>query len=348
MKKSHKVIVLHKLDARLTQFLHIKGIDVPPHQAYALSSETLGRNHPLEWRVFYVMYIITDIHINIQDLCPSSGQVSLSSSDSIVHTPVPNLGTVGLLDLSVPLTSVSSPPLPNTQNVFSVEQYENDLNTIDLAQAGKEGSNRECDQTGEDTSGNGSAGVPVIHLSELQTIQAFIDMLQVAALKGSGMTDEDIALLYNPGMEQGLVDLSPLLQCICHFVNNALCSHEHYEILWQIELLHNPDKTFFSFDQVKWHVKWLSGVIPIEYDICVALCMAYTGPHSDLDECLYCTEPCYICNTMTVQRHFLTISIGPVIQAFYSLSNTAQQMHYLKNALTENVAKRHTVGVLET
>ena len=98
---------------------------------------------------------------------------------------------------------------------------------------------------GLDADGNPSS----IELPKLQTTQQFIDLLREAVLEGSGMHDDDIKGLREPGPEHELLDPSPLVRSIRHFLNNTLCSREHYERLRRIELMHNPDDAILSFDQ---------------------------------------------------------------------------------------------------
>ncbi|KAH9002126.1 hypothetical protein EDB86DRAFT_2800981, partial [Lactarius hatsudake] len=154
-----------------------------------------------------------------------------------------------------------------------------------------------------------------IHLPALQTTEQFINMLRVAVLEDSGMCPEDIGSLRNPGKEPELADPSPLLRSIRHFVNNASASRDHYDTTREIELLNNPESEFLSFDQVKRRIRWLSGVVPIEHDMCVRSCVAYTGPYGELESCPRCSSPRYIPGTTKAQKRFSTIPIGPVIQA---------------------------------
>ena len=139
---------------------------------------------------------------------------------------------------------------------------------------------------GLDSDGN-PAG---IELPKLQTTQRFIDLLREAVLEGSGMHDDDIKGLREPGPKHELVDPSPLVRSIRHFLNNTLSSREHYETLRRIELMHNSDDAILSFDQVKRRIRWLSGVVPLEHDMCTNSCVAFTGPYSELDCCPRCSE----------------------------------------------------------
>ena len=177
----------------------------------------------------------------------------------------------------------------------------------------------------------------VIHLLDLQTTQCFVDTLRMASLENSGMQPEDIDNLRDPGPVLDLEDPSSLLRCLRHFINNTSASRAHYDATRQIELLNNPGDTFLSYDQVKRRLRWLSGVVPLERDMCIKSCLAYTGPYSELDICPRCSTSRYFPGTMNPRRRFTTIPIGPVIQAFYGSRDVAEHMHYLERRLAMNV-----------
>ena len=73
------------------------------------------------------------------------------------------------------------------------------------------------------------------------------------------MQPEDIDELRNPGQEYTLVDLSPLLRSVRHFVNNSAASRKHYDVMRTIKRLHRPDDVILSFDQVKRRMRWFLG-----------------------------------------------------------------------------------------
>ena len=190
--------------------------------------------------------------------------------------------------------------------------------------------------------------VATIGLPQLQIAQQYIELLRSATLELSGMHPDDVNDLRNPGPEHTLVDPSPLLRSIRHFVNNSSSSRKHYELMRTIKRLHRPDDEILSYDQVKRRVRWLSGVVPVEYDMCVNSCLAYTGPRETLDTCSRCGEPRYCLGTTKPQKRFTTIPMGPVIQALYSSREVADSMHYLERKLTENLAlARLSGGTLE-
>jgi hypothetical protein len=177
--------------------------------------------------------------------------------------------------------------------------------------------------TSEDPSGS-------IQLPKLETTQCFLDVLGTVSLENSGMQPDDIENLQNPGPVLDLVDLSPLLRSLRHFINNASASRAHYDGICKIELLHNLSSEFLSFDQVKRHLFWLSGVVPVEHDMCPQSCVAYTGPFNELEVCPHCSTTCYFPGTMKPQKRFTTLPIGPVIQSLYSSRDVAEHMHYME------------------
>ena len=90
-----------------------------------------------------------------------------------------------------------------------------------------------------------------ITLPKLQITQAFIDLLGVASLENTGMDPDDILALRNPEPGYDLIDPSPLLRSLRHFINNTSASRDHYDNLREIEREHNPRNVILSFDQVK-------------------------------------------------------------------------------------------------
>ncbi|KAH8979255.1 hypothetical protein EDB92DRAFT_1778286, partial [Lactarius akahatsu] len=153
-----------------------------------------------------------------------------------------------------------------------------------------------------------------IHLPDLQTTQRFIQLLGAATLENSAMLPEDIESLRDPGPVD-LEESSPLLRSLRHFINNANSSRAHYDNIREIELLDNPAGVFLSFDQAKRRLRWLSGVVLLEHDMCIKSCIAYTGPYDELDACPRCGTSRYVPGTTNPRKRFATIPIGPVIQA---------------------------------
>ena len=186
-----------------------------------------------------------------------------------------------------------------------------------------------------------------IWLPNLQTTQRFVDALRMASLENSGMQLEDIDSLWDPGLVLDLEDPSPLLRSLRHFINNSGSSWAHYNGIWEIELLNNSSEVFLSFDQVKRWLCWLSGVVPVEHDMCPNTCVAYTGLYKELDTCPHCALSRHFPDTNTPRKRFATVPIGPVVQAFYGSPELAEHMHYLGRALSMNTDHaQHAGGIL--
>ena len=97
-----------------------------------------------------------------------------------------------------------------------------------------------------------------------------------------------------------------------------------------------PLMKMLSYDQVKWHVSDLSGLIIWKHHICVDSCVGFTGPFTDLEECPCCHKPCYDQEKLmksgsknkVPEKVFTTFAFGPQLQAYWKSSKTAQKMLY--------------------
>ena len=103
-----------------------------------------------------------------------------------------------------------------------------------------------------------------------------------------------------------------------------------------------------SFDQAKCQLHWLSGVVPLEHNMCLNSCVAYTGLYAELNTCPHCPLSHFLPNMNTPHKRFTTLPIGPVIQAFYGSHEIAGHMHYLGKALSANIERaQHASGSLD-
>ncbi|KAN0111923.1 hypothetical protein V8E52_008013 [Russula decolorans] len=105
------------------------------------------------------------------------------------------------------------------------------------------------------------------------------------------------------------------------------------------------DDPFLLFDQMKRHVEQLSGVVPVYHDMCQDTCVGFTGPFTDCERCCpLCGTDRYKPDTQEPCRQFVTIPLGPVIQALYALPGTAENMHYRERTTTEILEYARTHG----
>jgi hypothetical protein len=220
---------------------------------------------------------------------------------------------------------------------MSVPALDTDSDLCSHAHAHSDATGDDPDQSDPSTWSDHTDMVDTIELPHLHMVPQYIDLLRTGTLENSGMQPDEIEDLRNPDQEiTPLVEPLPLLRSILHFINNSTASRKHYESLRKIKHRHRPDDPILSFDQVKHRVLWLSGVVPMEHDMCVNSCLAFTGPHSTLDKCSHCSQPRYCPGTTKPQKRFTMIPVGPVIQAMYGSTEVAGAMYYLERKLADN------------
>lgn len=174
-------------------------------------------------------------------------------------------------------------------------------------------------------------------IDDLRITAEFIEALQTATLENSNMQKEDIQCLRDAPSElpEG-VDDRHFLKALRCFLTTMSASEETYNGFRAASQECYPDDPFLSFAQIKHQVEMITRVSPIMHDMCVDTCVGFTGPFAPLDKCPKCSKPRYHPGTKTGCRQFLTIPIGPVIQALYRSAETAALMHYLED-MTEKI-----------
>ncbi|EKM84453.1 transposase 21 superfamily [Agaricus bisporus var. burnettii JB137-S8] len=178
-----------------------------------------------------------------------------------------------------------------------------------------------------------------IRIPELIKTAKFIDGLKHANLESSGMSFDDISRLRTPGKDTNSELRDPqFIMVLESFLGCVNASEETYETFRKAYLRRHPDQSFLSHDQVKRRLSSFSGVTPIYQDMCLNSCIGFTGPYSSLDACPKCASPRFYQDTQRPQKQFMTIPIGPIIQALYSSPTVSQEMHYLEKRLAENLA----------
>lgn len=100
-----------------------------------------------------------------------------------------------------------------------------------------------------------------------------------------------------------------------------------------VEIVH-PTDNILSFDQVKRLIANITEIQPIIKDMCLNSCMAYTGPLSAHNTCLYCDELRYNSNGNPHQT-FDTIFILFAIQTLMRHPEMATEMGYFSQQLKE-------------
>ena len=118
-----------------------------------------------------------------------------------------------------------------------------------------------------------------------------------------------------------------------------------------------PDSTMLSFDQVQNRLKSISGILPLHFDMCTNSCMAFTGPYSELKNCLHCKEDRFQARvfqngardmTNIPRRQFISLPIGPQIQALWrhpiTVAKIRDRLRRTRDALTQRNTEK---GILD-
>jgi hypothetical protein len=176
-----------------------------------------------------------------------------------------------------------------------------------------------------------------VHLSDLKDTIAALREIRNASVD-TQFEKEDLDRLKHPTEEELDINDRYLRLSLDMYLILNNTSQDIYRELVAAFLRCNPEAKgkLLSYDQIKHRVKNLTGIIPIYDDMCINSCMAFTGPHKDLDTCLKCKQPRYdpailhsSNNTIKEPRQSMTtIPIGPQIQALWSHQLSAEKMSY--------------------
>ncbi len=165
-------------------------------------------------------------------------------------------------------------------------------------------------------------------IDELKKTAQFVHGLQRATLELSNMQQDDINRLHSADPDPFLdIGDKHFIKSLRGFLSSATASETTYNNWRNLLLDCYPDDPFPSFDQMKRRIKQLSGVVPIYHDMCPDTCVGFTGPWSNCERCPVCGTDRYQPNTQEPHRQFITIPLGPVIQALYASPETAEMMH---------------------
>jgi hypothetical protein len=187
-------------------------------------------------------------------------------------------------------------------------------------------------------------------INELKKTSQFIIALQGATLEQSDMLQEDIDCLCaaEPDLRLDLTD-KHFVKALRIFLSTTNTPRTTYDAIRSSMVDCYPDDPFLSFRQIKRRVEQLSGVVPIYHDMCCDTCVGFTGPLGDCDRSPICGKDRYRPGTREPHRQFITIPLGPVIQALYGSLETAEEMHHCKHTMTEllEYARAHSGNLKE-
>jgi hypothetical protein len=97
-----------------------------------------------------------------------------------------------------------------------------------------------------------------------------------------------------------------------------------------------PDSKILSYDQITRRIAECSGIYPVYHDMCINSCVGFTGPLEKEDKCPTCKEPRYDRvifdashgKVLKARQRFVTLLLGPQIQAQWASCERARDMHY--------------------
>ena len=175
------------------------------------------------------------------------------------------------------------------------------------------------------------------HLGNLKDTLAAIREIKNASLD-TQFEGDDLTRLRNPIEEELDISDRYFRLSLDMYLTLTNVSQEIYRDLVAAFIRCHPEAKgrLLSYDQIKRRVKNLTGIIPIYHDLCINSCMAFTGPHKDLDTCLECSQPRYDPALLhssdgkikKPRQSVTTIPIGPQIQALWSHRLSAEKMGY--------------------
>ncbi|EIW74217.1 hypothetical protein CONPUDRAFT_67828 [Coniophora puteana RWD-64-598 SS2] len=173
------------------------------------------------------------------------------------------------------------------------------------------------------------------HLSDLIDALSYINILRSASLDDQYsrmLSDETRYRLKHPLHEPEDLGDPDIQLCMELFFSNI--SESAYKSVCNAIKRRHPNTEVYSPYVIKRKVEELSGVEPLRSDMCLNTCMAFTGHNAELTACIRCHEPRYDAKRSRVakknipQQTFVTLPIGPQLQALYRNPRQAQRMRY--------------------
>lgn len=182
-------------------------------------------------------------------------------------------------------------------------------------------------------------------LAELLEAQAFIECIRGAKLDLDAIDKDVLERLRNP--PTGPLDITERNTALSLKIYLGMDNIpiEQYSFLQKALVEHNIH--LLSFEQVKALAAEYSGVKPIYEDMCPRSCVGFTGPFRDMRSCPICGEDRYEMRTRTLssrskhevsRRRFLTLPVGPSLQAMYRSPEGADAMGY-RNRVTSQISQ---------
>ena len=218
------------------------------------------------------------------------------------------------------------------------------------------GSPLDFDQPEEDSSPSYEPDQPQLRvmLEDLACMEATISQIRDYSFEHekSQWTEDELDAFLNPPHELWNLDDPQLRFSFRIYLSLSLRSSEatYDAIRSNIKECYSAS-TMLSFDQVQTRLKVITGILPLHFDICVNTCLAYTGTFATLTECPFCGERRYEqhldIDSKTPRRQFVTLPIGPQLQALWRHPISVAKLRDRLRRTTVLLAQRNSEGGIQ-
>lgn len=177
-------------------------------------------------------------------------------------------------------------------------------------------------------------------IGDVKTSLAFIEALRDASHECTGMDPSVLHRLRNPFTKRLELSDPDLRLSLDVYIGLEQSSQDTYRTM-KSAVERRYSTGMLSFEACRQKTVELSGVSTLAHDMCPKTCIAYTGPFEDKDICTdeKCAQPRYGPTTdargkqvQVARRKFMTIPLGPQIQAAYRHPESAYNMGYRERA----------------
>ncbi|KAJ8589580.1 hypothetical protein M405DRAFT_899515, partial [Rhizopogon salebrosus TDB-379] len=190
-------------------------------------------------------------------------------------------------------------------------------------------------------------------LPKIQETMEFILALKNATLEDpvARMSDEALERLRNPPQVTLEINNPGIRHSISTYLALEHASQDAYNRMRRSTMRNFAGAAAVddvqSFYNVEKLISTYTGVESIEHDMCSKSCLAFTGPYSNLDHCPMCDTSRWNearlqasnGRTRVAAQKFVTIPLGPQLQALYRHPDSARDMRYLHERTQQIIAQ---------
>ena len=191
-------------------------------------------------------------------------------------------------------------------------------------------------------------------LEDLACMESTISQIQDYSFEHekSQWTEDELDSFSNPPQELWNLDDPQLRLSLRTYLSlSAHSSEATYDAIRSNIKECYSESTMLSFDQVQTRLKAITGILPLYFDMCVNICLAYTGTFATLTECPFCGERRYErhldIDSRTPRRQFLTLPIGPQLQALWRHPISVAKLRDRLRRTAALLAQRNTGGGIQ-